>query len=778
MKFILNFLIVFTCFNLCNSQVDLDSINSNFQDHLRIPEENIYLHVNKSIYTINEDIGFTAYVLETKSQLPSINTRNIYCQLIDRKNKIIKEELLLVKQGVANYKFTIDSLVPPGDYTLKAFTNWMRNFEEPQYSMVPIKVLDLSGNLPNTFLNNVKSNKYDLQLLPEGGHAVDEVFIKVGVILKDKYGLGIRSTGKVLRDDLEVGEVVIDDNGIGSFLWLPSKGKRHSVAFQIGDERIERPLPLIEETGIVLSAKEYKKNLLIEISTNTEYLKSKRPNEFTITINGNNKLKVYRIKLNKLNNFLSLDLKDLQPGVNQINLFDSKGETLSERLFFNYVDLKIADSSDERVQLEMDSLKIKLKFRDDLKGLLSVSILPKETISAPKHRHIVSKFKLAPYVKGVIEDPSQYFENTDLETRYAMDNLLLTQGWKMFSWQEILNGDRDYKYSFESGLTVTANINNNDDKKFFMPSSLNNSGEIIDIEKEQKFFILKDYFPASDDKFMISALDEKGRAKKTGMVPKFEPRFIPRFNKSRRTLPIFLEKEIPQIAFEPLMKVDDKLDTIVIQTTLNEKRNKRLSNRSRGRIDFFDDNDRRTNFNILQYLRRNGFNASRDRNGNVEITLQSLRFDPENADAIVIIDDIPFEELNILLNFQMSIVDYIEIDNSGFRRVLGRIAPLIIIKTDPSLFPDSKSSKIFNEYSIPLKFASPVTFYKPNYYSYTSKLYNKLGVIDWKAEVDLKDGESTFTTPYLGKSEFIMIVEGMTEDGTLIHETKVVEISK
>ena len=49
--------------------------------------------------------------------------------------------------------------------------------------------------------------------------------------------------------------------------------------------------------------------------------------------------------------------------------------------------------------------------------------------------------------------------------------------------------------------------------------------------------------------------------------------------------------------------------------------------------------------------------------------------------------------------------------------------------------------------------------------------------MDWKGKVDLINGNASFTTPYLGKSEVLLIIEGMTTDGTLIHEEKVVKVT-
>jgi hypothetical protein len=49
-------------------------------------------------------------------------------------------------------------------------------------------------------------------------------------------------------------------------------------------------------------------------------------------------------------------------------------------------------------------------------------------------------------LKGGIESPAYYFEHIDKKTDTALDNLLLTQGWRRFKWEEVLSGR---KPSFE-----------------------------------------------------------------------------------------------------------------------------------------------------------------------------------------------------------------------------------------------------------------------------------------------------------------------------------------
>ena len=51
--------------------------------------------------------------------------------------------------------------------------------------------------------------------------------------------------------------------------------------------------------------------------------------------------------------------------------------------------------------------------------------------------NIEAAFLLTPYLKGYIEKPSYYFNNTDRKKLIELDLLLLTQGWSKYDWNDI-----------------------------------------------------------------------------------------------------------------------------------------------------------------------------------------------------------------------------------------------------------------------------------------------------------------------------------------------------
>ncbi len=755
------------------SQTDQNSLENNFEEHLSVPEENIYLHLNKSLYLPSEDIGFAVYVYDQKSQQSSIETKNVYCQLINGNGEIIKQKLLLINEGRTNDIFSINSLIPPGEYKIKAFTRWMKNFDDPELAVASLKVLDPDQI---SYVQSNDNSTYKLDVFPEGGHLVNQVFNRVGVILKNQFGVGVEVEGAILKKGKKISTVKLDSNGIGSFLSLPELGGELEIEFKVQGVTYKSKLPVVKTIGITLSTKEVDNKLLIELKTNKATLINNKKNSLIVAINGHNKLNRYKVDVVSTQHILPIELDSLQPGMNQISLFNENGEILSKRLFFNHNRLRIIKNSDVVMRKNLDTLSVNITFENLKKGSLSVSVLPVQTIASRKHDHIVNKFLIEPYLNGTVQNPAQYFQNVDVRTRHNLDNLLLVQGWTMYNWDDLLKAQADYKYAFENGIGVNVKTFNYNDKNFYLHPSRNTGSEFIDISDQQDYFIITGYFPTTEEKFRISKLDKMDNLKKTKLYPRFFPNQFAMIDSDKPGAPItYTKTDVEDISFETLKDSQQQLDTIVLKADINKKRNERISNLSRGRVDFFSDADRRNNFDILQYLRRNGFNTSQ-REGEIVIRAQSQRV--KDVDPIFIIDGNRYFDSSILIGFQMSIIDYIAIDTSGFGGAAGTNGgPIITIKTDPRLNPFDSVSKTFTAYDVPLTFSVPEKFYRPNYVSYNSNFYNKLGVMDWKGKVDLINGNASFTTPYLGKSEVLLIIEGMTTDGTLIHEEKVVKVT-
>ena len=99
-----------------------DTVLKAFEAYSQLPRELVYVHLNKSVYIKGEPIGYKAYVLDKGSKLPSFETNNLYCVLVDENETVIKKQLIRIQNGVGNGLFEIDSLFTTGTYFFKAIS--------------------------------------------------------------------------------------------------------------------------------------------------------------------------------------------------------------------------------------------------------------------------------------------------------------------------------------------------------------------------------------------------------------------------------------------------------------------------------------------------------------------------------------------------------------------------------------------------------------------------------------------------------------------------------
>jgi hypothetical protein len=90
--------------------------------------EKLYLQTDKPVYHTGDTLWFKAYLLEQTYLRPSKKSGILYIELANDSNRMIKRIMLPIN-GITYGSIALDEkLLPQGGYILRAYTNWMRNF--------------------------------------------------------------------------------------------------------------------------------------------------------------------------------------------------------------------------------------------------------------------------------------------------------------------------------------------------------------------------------------------------------------------------------------------------------------------------------------------------------------------------------------------------------------------------------------------------------------------------------------------------------------------------
>ncbi|HYK77165.1 MAG TPA: TonB-dependent receptor, partial [Daejeonella sp.] len=124
------------------------------------PQEKVHLHLDKPYYAIGDNIWFKAYVVNSEQHQLSNLSKILYVDLIDEKDSVKQSLTLPLEFGLAWGDFTLADTLREGNYRIRAYTTWMRNFGEEYF-------FDRNINIGNSITNQVVTDvKYKFS--PEG----------------------------------------------------------------------------------------------------------------------------------------------------------------------------------------------------------------------------------------------------------------------------------------------------------------------------------------------------------------------------------------------------------------------------------------------------------------------------------------------------------------------------------------------------------------------------------------------------------------------------------
>ena len=129
----------------------LDSAAKRFDMQLSVfPQEKVYLHTDKPYYTSGERIWFRAHVVDAASHTPVTEINCIYAELFDVRDSVVSRVKIDLENDAFSGYIPIPEDIPEGDYTIRAYTNTMRNLDEDYFFLKNIRIGNHQSRLIQT----------------------------------------------------------------------------------------------------------------------------------------------------------------------------------------------------------------------------------------------------------------------------------------------------------------------------------------------------------------------------------------------------------------------------------------------------------------------------------------------------------------------------------------------------------------------------------------------------------------------------------------------------
>jgi len=432
----LGIFLVFICAKNSFSQNIIPVVQQQFETYNQNNyQEKIFLHLDKTVYASGEIIWFKAYVTDAATNQFSPLSKIGYVEIINADNTPIMQAKVDIDSGQGKGSFDIPYSIRTGNYKIRAYTNWMKNFNPDFYFEEPITIIN-PGKKP---LEEKKDSatSFRIQFFPEGGNLVNGFDNTVAFKITDVYGEGLQGQGFILDNKNDTTAIFeTQHSGMGRFSFHPMEGKAYHAIIKINNESITKNLPEIYEKGWVLRLTEQDDNVLINVGCNVS-----NENEVFLFAQTKNAIKFARMQtLNNGNATFTFNKSELGEGISQLTVFNKERQPVCERLFFtkptNLLPIKLENIQSE--YLQRSKVDIDISANDSSKSGLSVSVYLADSLQPVQNINLVSYLWLSSDLKGPIESPDFYFEKPDSEVEKATDNLMLTQGWRRFKWEEVL----------------------------------------------------------------------------------------------------------------------------------------------------------------------------------------------------------------------------------------------------------------------------------------------------------------------------------------------------
>jgi hypothetical protein len=520
-----------------HAQNKLKDVANKLEDfNKKLPIEKVHLHLDKPYYSVGDTIWVKAYVVDRNNQFSSISNL-LYVDVIDSKDAIKASLTLPIIDGQGWSAIALsDTLFNAGNYFIRAYTTVMRNYGTDYFFNKALSIINalppkLSENLVaangtvTTTINPTPrqtDNNISLQFFPEGGNLVVGIPSKVAFKAIGTDGLSRDVSGYVIdKDNNRLGNFKSDHAGMGTFKLFPTADNNYSAVVNVNGVETKYPLPNAAKEGYGLAVTQNRENIQVRIvaitpSTNSQIL--------NFVAQANNKV-LYsgRAELKNSGFSTAIPKRYFPQGITHITLLTADMKPVAERLIFIKpasqglkIDLANDTFNSKKAGKSAFNIRVTDEDNDPATGAFSMAITNEGKVpyNEDDEVSIFSNLLLTADLKGYVEKPNYYFTNPSPTKEQELDNLMLTQGWRRFVWDDLLQ-DRTIAAAYKPETGDISGMVLSDDKKPVPGARVNlifkTAGmmPLDTLTDKDGRFLFNGVWADKDDQYIVTATDRR-----------------------------------------------------------------------------------------------------------------------------------------------------------------------------------------------------------------------------------------------------------------------------
>jgi hypothetical protein len=434
----------------------LNSYGSSF------PSEKIYLHLDKPIYAPGDDVWFKAYLVNGTTHRFDTLSKVIYVDLLDDRNRPVKQLMLSAPDGHAFGDIQLSDSLSEGRYVLRAYTNYMKNFDEAFFFHRELTIVNSVKPATSGDIHSIK-----IEFFPEGGNLIAGVENRIAFKAVASDGLGIDVQGEILdSSNKTVTAFKTDHNGMGMLRMIPWTNQNYTVRLLMPYKQdMAAEFPTAQESGYLIQISEMADQLRLVVYANVDRTV---PGKGAVNVVAHTRGAVHFAARAELrgSSFITMIPKSKFPeGITHFTVFDDLAVPQCERLFFirkkNDHSVSVRANKSEYGKREAVDLNIDINNNGrPVGGNYSVSVYDAVTLEESDDYpvNIENYLLLTSDLKGHIESPGYYFKDSLATTKYHLDLVMMTHGWRRFVWKQVINDEFVHTYLAEKGIPFSGTL--------------------------------------------------------------------------------------------------------------------------------------------------------------------------------------------------------------------------------------------------------------------------------------------------------------------------------
>lgn len=418
------------CAHFCFAQSVDQVVSYQLQQN---PQEKIYIHYDKNNYVTGDTIWFKAYLFAGSGR--SHAGKNFYMELLDEKGKLLNRLTAPIFESTAS-----GNMVLPTDTTIhaiycRAYTEAMLKSDS---SFIYMKQLSVINMEKTPQVNNVTAPV--IHFLPEGGDWVNGIPSLMAFKVIDANGMPVKADGIIKSNGNTLTEFTTTHDGMGAFTILAQQNQEYTATWKdAGGTEHTSKLPQAKPNGITLHIADVAAGKKFYIFRSKDADVADKQLTLVAYSNG---IIAYQIKVDlsvaEMSNGV-IPVKDMPSGILYITVFNKSLKPIAERItFVNNHDYSFnVDTGFISISKLSHGLnQLRLTVKDSIRSNYSVSVTDADvdTSPDPNRDNIISHLLLTGDLRGKIVNPYYYFKNTTEEAAKNLDLVMLTHGWRKYTW--------------------------------------------------------------------------------------------------------------------------------------------------------------------------------------------------------------------------------------------------------------------------------------------------------------------------------------------------------